>query len=258
MRAMLAHERLDIVAIATPPGLHREQVIAAAEAGEAYVSPYHEADLADVASDLDASEVELSNLLFSTGVTADDEPTEVLPLVPSNPARVCGVWDHEGMQSGTTWDALWYVDGELSEDGSVFADTLVGGEDGNWWVCVLDEAFGLPDGLYALVLQIEGDPAGSDAVHVGGGRRLIEFDVVNESTVEICGVWASPAGAQNWGFEDLGPTVTIPPGDFSPLFIASGTYVLLMYDCSGVTLLEEYGIDVLTDTGYTVTDASFQ
>lgn len=31
--AMLANERLDIVAIATPPGLHRAQVIAAAEAG---------------------------------------------------------------------------------------------------------------------------------------------------------------------------------------------------------------------------------
>ena len=30
---MLARERLDIVAIATPPGLHRDQVIAAAEAG---------------------------------------------------------------------------------------------------------------------------------------------------------------------------------------------------------------------------------
>ena len=32
-REMLARERLDIIAIATPPGLHREQVIAAAEAG---------------------------------------------------------------------------------------------------------------------------------------------------------------------------------------------------------------------------------
>jgi UDP-N-acetyl-2-amino-2-deoxyglucuronate dehydrogenase len=33
VQEMLANERLDIVAIATPPGLHREQVIAAAEAG---------------------------------------------------------------------------------------------------------------------------------------------------------------------------------------------------------------------------------
>jgi predicted dehydrogenase len=32
-REMLANEHLDIVAIATPPGLHRDQVIAAAEAG---------------------------------------------------------------------------------------------------------------------------------------------------------------------------------------------------------------------------------
>lgn len=32
-REMLANEHLDIVAVATPPGLHREQVVAAAEAG---------------------------------------------------------------------------------------------------------------------------------------------------------------------------------------------------------------------------------
>ena len=157
-----------------------------------------------------------------------------------------------------TWDALWYLDGELSDDGSVFADTWVGGETGNWWVCVLDEEFGLPDGLYELVLQIEGDPAGSDAIYVDDDRQLIEFDVVNETSGEICGVWASPAGAQNWGFEDLGPTVIVPPGDFWPLFIASGTYDLLMYDCNSNTLVEEYGVDLLNDTGYTVTDTGFQ
>jgi predicted dehydrogenase len=32
-RQMLAHERLDIVAVATPPGAHRDQVVGAAEAG---------------------------------------------------------------------------------------------------------------------------------------------------------------------------------------------------------------------------------
>ena len=240
-----------------PVGLAAD-MIAAAEAGEAYVSPYYEEEFADVPGDFDASEVELSNLLFSTGVTPDDEPTEVLALIPSNPTRVCGFWDYEGMEDGMTWDALWYLDGELSEDGSVFADTWVGGEVGNWWVCVLDEEFGLPDGLYELVLQIEGDPAGSDAVHVGDDRQLIELDIVNESPGDLCGVWASPAGAQNWGFEDLGPTVVIPPGDFWPLFIASGTYDLLMYDCSGNTLVEEYGVDILEDSTYTVTDASFQ
>jgi len=240
-----------------PVGLATD-MIAAAEAGEAYVSPYYEGEFVDVPGDFDASAVDLSNLLFSTGVTADDEPTEVLALIPSNPARVCGFWDYEGMQDGMTWDALWYLDGELSEDASVFADTWVGGATGNWWVCVLDEEFGLPDGLYELVLQIEGDLAGSDAIHVSDERQLIELDIVNESSVEICGVWASPAGAQNWGFEDLGPTVTVPPGDFWPLFIAAGTYDLLMYDCGSNTLVEEYGVDLFDDTGYTVTDTGFQ
>ncbi len=240
-----------------PVGL-ASSMIAAAEAGEAYVSAYYQEEFEEVPGEFDASQVELSNLLFSSGVTNDDEPSEVLALFPSNSTHVCGFWDYEGMQDGMTWDALWYVDGELSEDGSVFADTWVGGETGNWWVCVLDEEFGLPDGLYELVLQIEGDPAGSDAIYVDDDRQLIELDIVNEASVEICGVWASPADAQNWGFEDLGPTVIVPPGDFWPLFIASGTYDLLMYDCSSNTLVEEYGVDLFDDTGYTVTDASFQ
>lgn len=240
-----------------PVGLAAD-MIAAAEAGEAYVSAYYEEEFAEVPGDFDASAVELSNLLFSTGVTIDDEPTEVLALIPSNPTRVCGFWDYEGMQDGMTWDALWYLDGELSEDASVIADTWVGGETGTWWVCVLDEEFGLPNGLYELVLQIEGSPTGSDAVHVGDDRQLIELEIVNESAVDICGVWASPSSAQNWGFEDLGPTVIIPPGDLWPLFIASGTYDLLMYDCASNTLVEEYDVDILEDSTYTVADASSQ
>ncbi len=240
-----------------PVGLAAD-MIAATEAGEVYVSAYYEEEFTEVPGNFDASEVKLSNLLFSTGVTIDDEPTEVFALIPSNPSRVCGFWDYEGMQDGMTWDALWYLDGELSEDASVIADTWVGGEAGNWWVCVLDEEFGLPDGLYELVLQIEGDFAGSDAVHVGDDRQLIELDVVNESLVDLCAVWASPTGAQNWGFEDLGPTVIIPPGDFWPLFIASGTYDLLMYDCSGNTLVAEFDIDILEDSTYTVVGAGFQ
>lgn len=240
-----------------PVGLAAE-MLAAAEAGEEYVSPYHEAELADISGGFDASGVELSNLLFSAGVSADDEPTDVLALFPSNTTYVCGFWDYEGMQDGMSWDALWYVNGDLNEGASVIADTWVGGEAGNWWVCILDEEFGLPDGLYELVLQIEGSPTGSDAVHVGDDRQLIEFDIVNDSSVEICGVWASPAGAQNWGFEDLGPTVTVLPGESWPLFIATGTYDLLMYDCNGETLIEEYEVDILEDSSYTVTDASIQ
>jgi hypothetical protein len=230
-------------------------LIAAAESGETYVSEYYEEEFVDVPGDFDTSAVALSNLVFSNGVTDDDEPTDVPAFFPSDSTRVCGFWDYEGMQDGMTWDALWYLDGELSEDGSVIADTWVGGESGNWWVCVIDE-FGLPDGLYELVLQIEGSAEGSDAIFVGDDRQLIELDIVNESTIEICGVWASPAGAQNWGFEDLGATVTIPPGELWPLFLATATYDLLMYDCSANTIVEEYGLDILEDGTYTVTDAS--
>jgi hypothetical protein len=70
----------------------------------------------------------------------------------------------------------------------------------------------------------------------------------------VCGVWISPVGAQNWGFEDLGPDVTVPPGDLWPLFIVSGKYDILVEDCFGDVLVEEYDLDIQADSTYTVTD----
>ena len=237
-----------------------EDLIAAAQAGEEYVSPYYEEEdiEATPSGGYDASDVELSNLVFSDGVTSDDQPEEVVFVFPSGPSRVCGFWEYEGMQDGMVWDALWYVDGELDEGGSIISDTWVGGENGSWWVCIIDEDVGLPDGLYELILQIESEPVGSDAIFVGDDREPIELDISNESSVEVCAAWVSPEGAQNWGFEDLGATVTIPPGEVAPVFLGSGTYDLLMYNCDGDTIIEDYGVEILEDSTYTVTDADIQ
>lgn len=237
-----------------PVNLARD-MLAAVFAGEQYVSAYYdEADFVDAPGGFDASNVTLYDLVFSDGVTADDQPPQVLTYVTSNPTRVCGFWDYEGMQDGMTWDALWYIDGELDEGGSFIGDTWSGGESGSWWVCIVDEDFGLSDGLYELVIQVEGDPYGSEAIYVGGNRSEVEVDIDNQSSTELCAVWISPTGAQNWGFEDLGPGVTVVSGDYWPLFVATGQYDILIEDCFGNTVLSDFDLDIQEDSTYTVTD----
>ncbi|HUF53960.1 MAG TPA: serine protease [Dehalococcoidia bacterium] len=232
-----------------------QEMIAAVLDGDAYVSPYYEEDFVDIVpGDFDTSAVLLYDLIFSDDYTEDDQPDGILTYIPTTPLRVCGFWQFEGMEDGMTWDALWYIDGEIDEQGSFIADTWVGGETGSWWVCIVDEDVGLADGLYELIIQIEGEPFASEAIFVGGGRSEIELDIDSQSSSEICAVWISPVGAQNWGFEDLGPDVTIPPGDSWPLIFVSGQYDLLVEDCFGDVMAEEYDLDIQVDSTYTVTD----
>lgn len=232
-------------------------LIDAVQNDDEYVSPYY--DIEDVeatpAGGFDTEEILLSNFVFADGVTESDEPTNVVRLLPSGTEGVCGFWDFEGMQDGMTWDAIWFVDGEQNDGGSILGDTWVGGESGNWWVCIFDEDEGLADGLYELTIQIEGETQGSDAIFVGGDRELVQFDLENDSSFDICATWVSPSGAQNWGFEDLGAGVTLPSGEVVSLEVATGTYDILMRDCEANDVIEDYDIEITEDSTYTVTDS---
>ena len=199
-------------------------------------------------------DVSVSNLVFAPGVTADDEPTELVDVLPADATQVCAFWDYQGMADGMTWEALWFVDGEVDEEGSIIGDTWVGGESGNWWVCKIDELSGLDEGLYEVVISVESEGKGSNAIFVGGDHPPVRFVIANESPTEVCYAQLSPTGAQNWGFDDLGADVTVPGGESHELDIPAGTYDLRLSDCDGETLVEEYEIDVSEETIYTVND----
>jgi hypothetical protein len=167
-------------------------LIEAAIAGEEYVSPIEPE--VEPTGGFDTFDVFISNMLFSAGVTEDDQPTEVVDAMASGVTEVCGFWDYEGMEDGMSWEALWFVDGELSEEGSIVGDTWVGGESGNWWACIFDEEQGLDDGLYELIISVEDEHQGSRAIFVGGDHPLIEFEVENSSSTQVCYVYISPSG----------------------------------------------------------------
>jgi serine protease Do len=200
----------------------------------------------------DVSSVVFSNLVFSDGVTADDQPKGEREFLDAGATALCAFWDYEGMADGVTWSAYWFANGQLDEGGSFINDTWEGGETGNWWVCVTGEG-GLESGLYELALDVEGQVLLTDSIFVGGSRSLVNFTLNNGSGLEVCYVQLSPSDAQNWGSDKLGQDEVIDAGVTRVFEIASGTYDLRLSDCDGNTLLEEYGLDLSTDGSYTFT-----
>jgi len=227
-------------------------LIDAVKAGEQYVSPIEPEP--EPTGGFDTVNVYISNLVFADGVTDDDKPTKVYDAMPSGVDHVCAFWDYEGMQDGMSWEALWFIDGELSEEGSIVDDTWVGGNSGNWWACILNEESGLSDGLYELTISVEGDLQGSRAIFVGGDHPPVELEVANSSSVPICYVFISPSGAQNWGFDYLGIDEGIAPDDSKTFDIPAGIYDLLIRDCDENDLIDERELEITQDSVFTVRD----
>ena len=157
------------------------------------------------------------------------------------------------MVDGTSWDAIWFVDGEFNDEGSFIAETWEGGETGDWWVCVIAED-GLLEGTYELVLSVEGEYMGSSTVFVGGYHPPVELYIENGSSIPICFLYLVPPVAQNWGFDILGIDDGIDIGDTRIFQVPAGAYDLALDDCDQQPITEEYDLDITDDTVYTVTD----
>ncbi len=224
-------------------------VIEAALAGQQYVS----GDVVQPAGGYDLADTFFYDLVFSAGVTSDDRPLQIMESLPSGSTELCVFWDYEGMMNGMNWSAIWFIDRELSDEGSIINDTWGGGDDGNWWACIYND-FGLVDGLYEVVLEAEGQGLASESIFVGGYRTQIDFTLQNQSSEAICYAKLSPSMAQNWGQDELGPTEIVYPGTSSTFPLVTGEYDILLQDCDFNDLLEEYRIDIFEDMIYTVTD----
>ena len=209
------------------------------------------------AGGFDTSDTLLSSLVFSDGVTDHNQPTRVLPALPSGASDVCAFWGFEGMADGMTWSGYWYANGQMDEDGSIVNDTWVGGTTGSWWVCI-HNALGLPDGLYEIVLEVEGETMATDAVFVGGNHPLVDFALVNQTDQTVWFVQLSPSEARNWGQDELGPTETMPPGASRTFEVPAGTYDLRVIDSNIDILTEDYGIDLSVSASYTLTPGGGQ
>ena len=224
-------------------------VIDAALAGQQYsagvtVQPPGGYDVADTA---------FYNVQFSAGVTADDRPSRLMEFMPSGSTELCAFWDYEGMQDGMIWSAIWFIDRELSQEGSIINATWGGGSTGNWWACISNDS-GLPEGLYEIALEAESQNLASESIFVGGFRQQVDFSLQNQSSDPICYAYLSPSMAQNWGQDELGAQEIVYPGSSSTFPLVTGEYDILLKTCDYIDLAEEYRIDIFSDTTYTLED----
>lgn len=200
----------------------------------------------------DLTNVDFSNLIFADGVV-DDMPTQQWYAMPSGSQVICAFWDYEGMMDGMVWSALWFADGELDESRSIVENTWQGGDAGNWWVCMSSET-GLRDGTYELILEVQGETIISEAIFVGGNRSVVDFVIVNQSSIEICFVQISASTAMGWGQDELGATETILSGTERPFTLATGYYDLRLLDCEAEVIYEEYEFEIFDYFTFTLTD----
>ena len=184
-------------------------------------------------------------------MTDDDLPESVFAALPAGSTESGAFWDYESMGDGRSWEALWFNNGQLVESGSITGVRWFGGETGNWWVCYFEE-LQLPGGLYELGLSVEDEVQGADSVFVGGDHPLVEVDVANEGLIPVCFVYISPSQAENWGQDELGPAEIIDLGDVRTFFLPATTYDLLIEDCDGEALAEEYELDMSEGGTFTV------
>ncbi len=226
-------------------------LIEAALNSQEYVAGIQEDELP--VGEYDLSQTDFRNLVFADGVTENDQPTQLWYFMPSGANQICAFWDYMGMADGLLWSAYWFADGELDEGSSLLEMTWQGGSEGNWWACMWNDA-GLADGTYELVLEVQGETMVSESIFVGDDRKMIDFYLINDSSVTICYVQLSPSSAQGWGQDELASDDWIDSGDQRVIPLASGNYDILLSDCDGYTLYEEYQLDLSDSYEFTLID----
>ncbi len=207
---------------------------------------YSEGSQTEVQENYDSSSASFSTLLFSDGVTEDDQPTQFWYALPPESTLICAFWDYEGMSNGVTWSSYWFFNGELDEGGSTADQSWGGGESGNWWLCLSDER-GLSDGVYEVALEVEGTVLATDAVFVGGDRSAAEFALENLSSSQICELNLSPSGATNWGQNKLAVGDVVQPSEIRLIELATGKYDVRLVSCDDNLLSEQFGLSIRED-----------
>jgi S1-C subfamily serine protease len=151
-------------------------LVQAVDSDRAYVSPYTRQSLPPVGGDEtpgplpDLPSKEFDNLLFADGVEVDGTPGRRVSDLPSGAKELYAFWDYSGITGeltpDVTWDALWLIDGRLAPEASTVGETWIYGVSGQTWVAITNEE-GLEEGLYELVLAVDGELLASASIQVG-------------------------------------------------------------------------------------------
>ena len=92
-------------------------------------------------------------------------------------------------------------------------------------------------------------PASSSQISTGN------FYIVNDSSQIICYVYLSLSSSSEWGYDQLGDSAVVNPGETFTIYdVPYDTYDLLVEDCAENTLYEEYYLDFPNVDTFTLWD----
>lgn len=80
----------------------------------------------------------------------------------------------------------------------------------------------------------------------------VTLTVINRTDVDICYLYLSAVGSDDWGPDRLGPKGTISPGDSLDVTLTPGRYDARAEDCDGEMLAEVHGADIRADRKWTI------
>ncbi|MEK9135965.1 MAG: serine protease, partial [Bacteroidota bacterium] len=100
---------------------------------------YEGGELPEVQEGFELDQATFADLVFSDGVTENDQPTQLWYALPDSSTRICAFWDYHGMADGLSWSSFWFINGELDGGSSITGQSWGGGMNGNWWICIFNE-----------------------------------------------------------------------------------------------------------------------
>ncbi|MEJ5312038.1 MAG: hypothetical protein WHX52_19910 [Anaerolineae bacterium] len=91
-------------------------------------------------------------------------------------------------------------------------------------------------------------------ITVGDPRATSRLFLDNTSDTEICYVFISSSGGDDWGEDLMGESETVQSGRTRIFYLRPGTYDLMARDCDDNVLAEEYNVDLSSDKTWTLSE----
>lgn len=142
----------------------------------------------------------VTNLIFSEGITEDNQPTNPTFMLPSGISEAYAFFDFDDMSDGMAWSRVWYYEGEQVASGSGTWDQ---GVSGSSWVALTAQQ-PLEPGTYRLELSVEGVlVAASDFTVAGTQAQEAIGPITFASGVDAQGSPVNPSTNFATGLQEL-------------------------------------------------------
>ncbi|MGB7982752.1 MAG: hypothetical protein WCF36_18380 [Candidatus Nanopelagicales bacterium] len=210
--------------------------------------------LQDIADEPLTSQGSITSLRFQR----DDLDAQAVPSVafPSGTAKVCGLFDFDGMAYGTPVTFAWSLGGVADEARGNADYRWELGESGSGRACTGEVGTALPEGLWELSISSPDAPEVTGWVHVGDEYPLVGLTIMNELDQQICEPQVSPSVATTSGQDRMEPDALLGLGESVTIDVGADQYDVLAVTCDGARGARS-DIDVSAPTAVTLNPSDF-